>query len=121
MLASFPTSKLMMGSVIPGVRQQLPEIRIATYPDHTDEPLLLKRRPASVNPMVQFPSMNQDHAKGHGFLEKLKKLMEGQQHSGVYGPHQGPASKDGLGIGPPQPKMMEGYQPISENRDWRYM
>ena len=108
MLASFPTSQLMVGSIIPGVRQQLASIRLATYPDHSDEALLMKRKRVQ-NPLVSFPGMNQDHSQGHAFLEKLKTLMAGggAQHSSFHGVDQ--------------PKMMKGYQPIRENRDWRNM
>ena len=91
MISSFPTSKLMVGSVIPGFRQQLAPSRIVTYPDHTDDPLLLKReRP--INPLVQYPKMNQDHSEGHSFLEKLKALMAGgpeyTQNQIVYRPRR---------------------------------
>ena len=121
MIASFPTSKLMMGSVIPGFRQQLPPIRIVTFLDHTNH-ARISRQPQGVNPLVQFKSMNQDHSEGHNFLEKLKKLMNGQQHSGVHGPHQLPPEQR-YKMGPPgqKPAMKPGYEAIRENRDWRTM
>ena len=108
MISGFATSQLMLGSVIPGFRQQLAPIRLATYMDHSNEALLMKRR-KTVDPLIKFPKMNQDHSVGHAFMEKLKQLMAGQQHSGVYGPHQTP----------PQPEMREGYQRLRENRAWR--
>ena len=119
MINGFATSHpgLMLGSVIPGFRQDITRVQLANYLDFSDEQLLGGRKPA-VNPLMEIPNMNEQHAQGHSFLEKLKALMAGGQHSGVHGPHQ---TLPQLAATPTasQPRMREGYEAVRENRDWR--
>ena len=107
MINGFATSHpgLMLGSVIPGIRQELVRVQLANYLDFSDEKLLGGRKPA-VNPLVEAPNMNEQHAQGHSFMEKLKALMAGggPQHAGFHGP---------------QPQLRQGYEAVRENRDWR--
>ena len=120
MINGFATSHpgLMLGSVIPGFRQEIVRTRLASYLDFSEEKLLGGRKP-SVNPLLPPPTpgkgrfslqnslkMNQEHAQGHSFMEKLKAVMAGggPQHAGFHGP---------------QPQMRQGYQAVRENRDWR--
>ena len=107
MINGFATSHpgMMLGSVIPGFRQDIARVQLANYLDFSDEKLLGGRKPA-VNPLQEIPNMNEQHAQGHSFMEKLKALMSGggPQHAGFHGP---------------QPHMREGYEAVRENRDWR--
>jgi hypothetical protein len=121
MINGFATSHpgLMLGSVIPGFRQQITQTRLVNYLDFSNEKLLGGRKP-SVNPLMEVPNMNEQHSKGHSFLEKLKGIMAGQQHTGIHGPHQrNPKHTKELFGRPPGPKMREGYEAVRENRDWR--
>jgi hypothetical protein len=118
MINGFATSHpgLMLGSVIPGLRQEIARTRLASYLDLSEEKLL-RGRPPSVNPLIPPPApgnakhslqnaltMNQQHAQGHSFMEKLKQVMSGggPQHPGFHGP-----------------QMRQGYEAVRENRDWR--
>ena len=107
MINGFATSHsgLMLGSVIPGIRQEIARVRLANYLDFSQEGLLGGRKPA-VNPLIETPNMNEQHAQGHSFMEKLKALMAGggPQHAGFHGP---------------QPQLRQGYEAVRENRDWR--
>ena len=92
----FAISHLMVGSMVPG--QPIPIVvkKIVNYPDGSNHPLIKQRK--SVDPMIKYPSMNQEHSESHPFMKKLRNLM-----------------------GQPQNKthMKMGYEPIRENRDWR--
>ena len=109
MNANFPLSKPMVGSVIPGPLKVVAHVRTANYPDFKRH-RLIKEEKKQADPTLQFPDMNQQHAPGHSFLEKLKQLMAGggRQH-----PHAA------MGELSAKPRMMPGYQPIRENLQWR--
>ena len=111
MRASFPMNKPMVGSVMDLTRERvrpLGSLKIVTYPDSTNNKLLGKRRKA-FDPVQNFPSMNGQHSQGSSLLEKLKAMMSG-----------GTQTKDTKEMGMlPKPKMMEGYEHVRENRDWR--
>ena len=109
MIANFPISKPMVGSVIPGPLKTVEHVRIANYPDGTRH-RLIKEEKIRADPTIQFPDMNQQHAPGHSFLEKLKAMMAG-------GGRQHPQAA--MGQISSQPRMMPGYQPIRENLQWR--
>ena len=116
MRASFPINKPMIGSVMDLTRdrgRQLGPLKIVTYPDSTNHKLLGGKRRKVFDPVVKFPGMNGQHSHGSSLLEKLKKMMaggkqpEGEQHA--------------LGVLSSRPKaeMMDGYEAVKENRDWR--
>ena len=108
MFASFAISKPMVGSVIPGPLKQIQHVRIANYPDGKRHRFVKEKQIA--DPTLQFPDMNQQHAPGHSFLEKLKALMAG---GGKQHPH------GAMGEISSKPRMMPGYEPIKENLQWR--
>ena len=89
----FAVSNLMVGSMVPGERQQIQRKGVVNFPDGSNHPLIKKRE--HVDPMVRYPSMNQEHTSDHPFMKKLRDMM------GV------------------SPQMKHGYEPIRENRDWR--
>ena len=113
MRASFPISQPMIGSVIPGAKIEVGRTRLANYNDFSTHPAITRRKKI-VDPVVQFPDMNNPHGAGHSVIEKLKQLMAG---GGKQHPH-GPGS---MGLMPPKIQMQEGYQPVRENLDWRRM
>ena len=102
----FPISSVMVGSIIPGPRLDLPPARLTTFPDGTSYTVKSIRQTADYtiqrrrqqDPIVRYPSMHPEHTGKHGFLEKMKALM---------------------GMGKASPRMQEGYEPFAENRDWR--
>ena len=104
----FPMSAVCIGSVIPGMRQNIQAARIVSYPDGSTHPLITQRK--SVDPMVKYPSMHQDHSAAHGFMEKLKSLLSGGGENAL----------KGMMGGENKPLMNTGYQPLAENRDWRH-
>ena len=108
--AGFAISKPMIGSVIPGPLKIIDQVRTANYPDGSRHRLIQEEK-RQVDPTLEFPDMNQQHASGHSFLEKLKQLMAG-------GGKQHPLAAMGE-ISGGHPKMMPGYQPIRENLQWR--
>ena len=97
----FPMSHPMVGSVIPGIRIPLPPGKIANYPDGTRHPLIKETK--TVDPMVKYPDMGQEHGENHAFMNKLRGLM---------------------GMKPQEKTltqtMKHGYEPLRENRDWRH-
>ena len=108
MIAYFPISKPMVGSVIPGPLIPV-RTRLANYQDHSLEPLIKKR--VAFDPVVKFHDMNNEHGAKHPVLEKLRQMMSagGPRH-----PHAA------MGHMPaPQPQMREGYEPVRENLEWR--
>jgi len=110
----FPVSGVMVGSMIPGVRVIVPPPKLATYATGEDHPLVKRGQPV-IDPVARgqvfksgthgqpnrkptnYPSMAGPHTGQHGFMEKLRSLLGGPQ----------------------APQMMEGYEAIRENRDWR--
>ena len=107
MNANFAMSSLMIGSVIPGVRIPV-QTKLANYQDFSREKLITDRK--TVDPIIKFPDMNQQHGNGNNILEKLKQLMAG---GGAHHPH----GSGQMGKIPTR----EGYQTIKENLDWRKM
>ena len=111
MFASCGISKPGVGSAIPGPLKQIQHVRIANYPDGKRH-RLVKDEKVHADPTLQFPDMNQQHAPGHSFLEKLKALMAGGK-GGKPHPH------GAMGEISSKPRMMPGYEPIKENLQWR--
>ena len=94
----------MVGSVIPGVRQDV-TTRLVNYMDFSTE-AKLKQTKKPVNPLISVPPMNGPHSAGTSIMEKLKSLLAGGKNA--------PPHIDG-------PQLREGYQEVRENRDWRKM
>ena len=97
----------MVGSVIPGPLVRV-RTRLANYYDFSLEPLIKERR--SVDPVVSFNGMNQQHGSNNHILERLKQLMS------AGGPRHPHAAMGQLGN---QPRMREGYTPVREDLSWR--
>ena len=108
----FPMSKPMLGFPIPGPLVEVPRVRVSTYPDGTDHALAVHRKRAAVNPIVQYPTMNEDHGKGHLYDQLLKTLTHGHPHPEAF-------SRLKKLIGSQAPKLSEGYEAAKENRMWR--
>ena len=96
MLSYFPISKPMVGSVIPGQLVRV-QTKLANYPDFSLEKLITVRK--TVDPVTEFPDMNNEHGEKHPMIHKLHKLLN-------------PSYK------PKQP-IAQGYQPVRENLQWR--
>ena len=125
----FPVSHLMTGELIPGVRQMMPQTKRSTFSDGSFKPELLKQELDPVKykipkdilatlmqgkaetPQQDFYSklmselnkgtyskMHGDNVPGHGFVERLKELL-GHKKKGA--------------------EVPEGFEPVTENRDWR--
>ena len=128
-----------VGSVIPGQRFPVRVMRVANFDDYTSSEILKRRK--RVQPVTRFPHMHQEHAAGHGFMNKLDKAMNGKQAAalieqmkrwaaagkkpGPQGPPGPPSHAQMVGKQMPEggmgkPQMAGGYEPIAENRDWRF-
>ena len=134
----FPMNGLAVGSVIPGQRFPVRVLRIANFMDYTSSEILKRRR--RVEAVTRFPRMHQEHAAGHGFMSKLEKAMNGKQAAALIeqmkrwaaaGKKAGPQDPPGppshaqmvgkqMPEGMGKPEMAGGYEPIAENRDWRF-
>ena len=90
----FPISEPMVGSVIPGLRQQIRVARLVTWPDYSNAFI---RRRAPVDPVMKFPDMGEKHGSKHPLMQQLHSLLKG---------------KGG-------PEMREGYSPFVGSRNWR--
>ena len=105
MNAYFPISRPMIGSVIPGVRVPL-QTKVANYADGSNHPLI--KRTKYINPLQEIPDMNQKHGSNHPIMQRLQQLLSG---GGSKHPGQVPSAGE--------PKLLPGYEPVRENRDWR--
>ena len=141
----FPISEPMVGFPIPGPYVQVGLPRLVTYPDGTNHPKINRRNQRIINPIVSYPSMSEEHGKGHlstSLLnaiakgdkdpEKMRRLQEmmnqrPEKMAGGYGStgsiYAGIAAKIKARQqgqqGQQGPQQGEGYEPHRENRMWR--
>jgi hypothetical protein len=115
---NFPMSGVMVGNVIPGLGRSVRVSKIANYMSGDRVDVLKGRRGAETNPVVKPLDMNNPHAEGHGFMDKLKRFMSGPSGQGG-GDHLMGDMKKAFGMGSGGPKLAEGYEPMAENRQWR--
>ena len=109
---NFPMNYVMVGSMIPGERVDLPPAKVVSYPDGSTNKLIMRRK--IEDPMVSYPNMAEPHTHGHGFFEKMRALFEGRHGDLDKLSKQSDIERAARGI-----KMREGYEPLAENRDWR--
>ena len=91
----YALSQPMIGHVIPGVRRDFP-VTVRNFDDLGEQ----VRHKKAVNPVIKFPSMHDDHTKGHPMVKKLLKLLG--KHTDIN-----------------DPEMREGYQRMTEDLSWR--
>ena len=92
---NFPMSFAMTGSTIPGIKKIYPT-RLVSYLDFTS---VVDHRKRAVDPVHKFPNTQQENARGHPAMEKLKQLLTSSS----------------------QPQMRPGFQRIKEDLTWRAM
>ena len=129
----FPMSEPMAGFPIPGPYVQVGLPRLVTYPDGTDHPRINRRKQGLINPIVSFPSMSEEHGKGHLFTSLLNAISKGDKDPRKMQKLQemmnmrpermasGYGSIRGLmdGIAEKIKAQGQGYEPHRENRMWR--
>ena len=93
----FPMSGVMVGSMIPGIRSLVQTMKVSTFLDGTNHPLIKTRQARPDVLQSGYPQMHGPHTQKEGIMEKLKALLGGKD----------------------KPRLQEGYEALAENRDWR--